>query len=216
MSTQPLEDIYAIASRFQAWVGAQPGAYKDGVRELTYEEAVRSKKPHTKSEKIVPGVSKSTQAAGAKRKNAAQPQKPRRKTPAPRRPRVNQSNKSQETALTAVLKPVTFQQALAEQVTILPAATTAEPRTTALSLRISSAEHALLKRRAAEANISVSCYLRNCVLEVENLRAQLARITADREMASMQVTHRISAFSFCMQVMRRLFFRKSTALVLRV
>jgi len=79
-----------------------------------------------------------------------------------------------------------MRQVLAEKVSILPASSSqelalADRRTTALSLRISFTEHALLKRRAAEENLSVSCYLRNCVFEVEELRAQVNDLRAAKE-----------------------------------
>jgi hypothetical protein len=211
MSTQPIEDIHAIASRFQAWVGAQPGTYKDGVRELTYEEVVLSKGLRAKSETAMTDVAKPKAASGERRRKTNKSQKSKRRTATPHHSRNNPSKKSQAISPAAALEPSTFRQALTEQVSILPATANIEPRTTALSMRISSAEHALLRRRAAEANISVSCYLRKCVFEVESLRAQLACTIAEQE-----ITHRNSAFSSCMQVMRRLFFRKLTALAPRV
>jgi hypothetical protein len=214
MTTQPpLEDIHAIANRFQAWAGAQPPIYKDGVRELTYDEAIRSKKNHINSRKAASDPAKPTPVANARRKKTTKSQKLKRTATATRHSGFNRSRKSQETALTAVSGPMTFRQVLAEKVSILPVA--AEPRTTALSMRISSTEHALLRRRATDANISVSCYLRNCFLEVESLRAQLTRTIAEQEMASAQMPQRISALSSCMQMVRRLFFRKSTALAIR-
>ncbi|MGC1296254.1 MAG: hypothetical protein WA869_14560 [Alloacidobacterium sp.] len=87
MNTQPpIEDINAIVNRFQAWAGAQaPARAKDGVREITYDEAIRSRRHRTSAEATLPAAEKPAPASrrmpGAERlKN----QPSRRKKP-PRR-----------------------------------------------------------------------------------------------------------------------------------
>src|SRR5262249_40886792 len=140
-------------------------------------------------------------------------------------PRHHQSTQHEEKkAPSAIVRGLVpepaFREVLAERVSIVPAAVpkeiaVIERRTTALSLRISSAEHALLKMRAAEANLSVSCYLRNCVLEVENLRAQLAQKIAEQKPAPMQLPYRVSPFATCVRKIRWLVFGKTTALAVR-
>jgi hypothetical protein len=47
------------------------------------------------------------------------------------------------------------------------------PRALIVTLRLSQAESAQLRERAAEAGMTVSDYLRSCVFEVEALRAQV-------------------------------------------
>ena len=43
MQTQSIENIDAVLGRFQAWAGASNAAEtKPGIRELSYEEALRS------------------------------------------------------------------------------------------------------------------------------------------------------------------------------
>ncbi len=182
MNTQPpLEDINAIVSRFQAWTGAQtPVHTKNGVRELTYDEAIRTSRRHAGLQ--VPSADAKKPAPvsspNAKPKKTGKSAGAKKKIAAPRHARRDSAN------IAVAPQPPAFRQVLAEKVSILPKDPSqelalAERRTTALSLRISSAEHALLKQRAAEANVSVSSYLRNCVLDVEGLRAQLARTLAE-------------------------------------
>jgi plasmid stability protein len=78
--------------------------------------------------------------------------------------------------------PPEFRAVLAE--TVLPdapqtalaktRAATGEPeRQLSMTLRVAASEQALIKIRAAEAGISASAYLRQCALEVEQLRAQV-------------------------------------------
>jgi hypothetical protein len=71
--------------------------------------------------------------------------------------------------LTETVLPSAPQAALAKA-----RAFTGEPeRQLSMSLRVAASEHALIKIRAAEAGISASAYLRQCALEVEQLRAQV-------------------------------------------
>src|ERR1700739_3327756 len=55
MHTQPVEDIDAVIGRFQAWAGARsaPEA-KPGIRELSYEEALQSRRYRWKGGKTAP------------------------------------------------------------------------------------------------------------------------------------------------------------------
>jgi hypothetical protein len=47
------------------------------------------------------------------------------------------------------------------------------PKTSVITLRLSQAESAQLHERAAEACLTVSAYVRSCVFEAEDLRAQV-------------------------------------------
>jgi hypothetical protein len=51
-------------------------------------------------------------------------------------------------------------------------------RQVAISIRLAPAERALIRTRAAEAGISASAYIRQCALEVEQLRAQVREALA--------------------------------------
>ena len=52
-------------------------------------------------------------------------------------------------------------------------------RTASVTIRLSRAESAQLHRRAAEAGLTVSAYLRSCALEAEELRAQVKLALAE-------------------------------------
>ena len=57
---------------------------------------------------------------------------------------------------------------------------TAKPlRTSSITIRLSEPECAQLRRRAAEAGLTVSAYLRSCTLEVESLRSQVKETLAE-------------------------------------
>jgi hypothetical protein len=47
-----------------------------------------------------------------------------------------------------------------------------------ITIRLTEPEAAQLRRRAAEADLTVSAYLRSCVLEVESLRTQVKQTLA--------------------------------------
>ena len=223
MNTQPpVEDISAIVSRFQAWTGAQaPTRTKDGVRELSYDEAIRSTRVKANLNKLAPEVDGPVAANDRRRKTKKSASSKKRIAVSRHRKSIQPEEEKASSAVVRGLVPEpAFREVLAEKVSIIPAAISKEiavieRRTTALSLRISSAEHALLKMRAEEANLSVSCYLRNCVLEVENLRAQLAQKIAEQQPAPMQLPYRLSPFATCIRKIRWLVFGKTTALAVR-
>jgi len=54
-------------------------------------------------------------------------------------------------------------------------------RQTTISIRLAHAERALIRTRAAEAGISASAYMRQCVLEIEQLRIQVQQALAAME-----------------------------------
>jgi hypothetical protein len=153
MDTQPpIQDISAIVSRFQAWTGAQaPAKTKLGVREISYEEAVRS--------------SRRSSVEAFAEEQVAEP--PAEKEPAKSTSRPASHHIEQEKSPVTPAQTLAFRQVLEDQV-IPPA-----PLTVELSICVSATEQALFKRRAAEANLPVSDYLRKCALEVEELRMQV-------------------------------------------
>lgn len=62
----------------------------------------------------------------------------------------------------------------------IASADTSKPlKTASITIRLSGAECAQLRRRAAEAGLTVSAYLRSCTLEVETLRAQVKKALAE-------------------------------------
>ena len=60
------------------------------------------------------------------------------------------------------------------------------PRTTAVSVRLNDAESVQLRSRAAESNMSVSAYMRSCVLEADHLRAQVKQALNEMRAQSLQ------------------------------
>ncbi|HYK37745.1 plasmid mobilization protein [Alloacidobacterium sp.] len=208
MSTQPpIEDINAIVNRFQSWAGAQSSSgAKDGVRELIYDEAIRriqrrqrSGKPLPKAEELAPVAAQSV-----KHRKTAKSAKPKKRTGTTRQTKREQRGGPREAVAATVPEPPAFGQVLTEKVSILPAVAPkelaiAERKTTALSLRLSLAEHGVLKKRAAEANLSVSSYLRNCVFEGEELRARIDHLLAAKQVPKLLpsrggITDRIANF----------------------
>ena len=222
MHTQPpLEDINAIVNRFQAWAGAQlPSPAKHGVRELTYEEALRAKPRRVRLKKAVAVGEKTAPLPPVKAKRLSQQVAAKKQT---RRTTSSRSNTRKTTPNEAVVPPVVksdFCQILADAVALVPTVSSqplaGERRATALSLRISSAEHELFKRRAAEANVSVSAYLRQCAIEVEELRHQVKQLTVAKEAPMIQAPYRNGVFGTLTHFMRRITGARSTGLRLGV
>jgi hypothetical protein len=225
MDTQPpLEDINAIVSRFHAWAGAQAPAHgKHGVRELTYEEAIRSSRRRTAPEKAAVAAKPAAPVLPAKAKHqpAGDSADERSVTkPAKSKKRVSSRHAKSRTCKNKPLPAAktqdvaVFRQVLAAQVAPVPALT-AECRTTALSLRVSAGEHSLLKARATEANLSVSAYLRSCLFEVEDLRAQLRQLRLAQQAMPMPTSALPGVFTSCARFVQRLFRGKTTTLAVR-
>jgi len=57
-------------------------------------------------------------------------------------------------------------------------------RTASVTIRLSKAERAQMHQRAAEAGLTVSAYLRSCVLEADALRAQVKEALAELKTVS--------------------------------
>jgi predicted DNA binding CopG/RHH family protein len=86
-----------------------------------------------------------------------------------------------------------------------------ERRSVSVTIRLSNAECRRLRQRATEAGLTVSAYLRSCVLEADALRAQVKEALA--EMRTAGSTERPSAKNFvrhsCYGWIMRLFSRRS-------
>lgn len=63
-------------------------------------------------------------------------------------------------------------------------------RCASVTFRMSKAECAQLQRRASEAGMTMSAYLRSCTFEAEALRAQVKQALAELKAAQTQPTHR--------------------------
>lgn len=76
------------------------------------------------------------------------------------------------------MRPAPFKDALAraihpDEVVVSPMPPAELTRQVAISIRLADSERALIRARAAEAGVTVSAYVRQCALEVEQLRAQV-------------------------------------------
>lgn len=236
MATQPVEDIEAVLGRFQAWTGAREATrMKAGVRELSDEEALASGRYRWKPEragtaknapaatqpKTTPAVSSEAPAQERGKTAAAKTPEPksrvaRRKNHAPSRaPSPTPSPRKEEKAHPA------FREVLAKAVKPAEVLVKAQPvelsRQVAISIRLAPSERALIKTRAAEAGITTSAYIRQCALEVEQLREQVRQAVAamDRGGPAVQVATSASAKGFLPWMARKFLPRRSPALALR-
>jgi hypothetical protein len=113
-----------------------------------------------------------------------------------------------------------FQEALAEAVRPAEALAVAQPvelsRQIAISVRLAPAERALIRTRAAEAGISASAYIRQCALEVEQLRAQVREaIAAMERRGAVSPRAAIRGPGFFSRIALRLFLKREPVLALR-
>jgi len=234
MATQPVEDIEAVLGRFQAWTGAREATgMKAGVRELSDEEALASGRYRWKPERA--GTAKNA-AAQPRTTPAASPQVPVRerktaaaKTPEPKSHIARQKNHAPSRAQSP--KPSTrkeekaypaFREVLAQAVK--PAEVIVKPqpvelsRQVAISIRLAPSERALIKTRAAEAGITASAYIRQCALEVEQLREQVRQAVAAMDRGATpaaQVATSAPPNGFFAWMARKFLPRRSPALALR-
>lgn len=74
--------------------------------------------------------------------------------------------------------------AVKSAVASLLADSAAELRATSVTIRLSKAESARLRERAAEAGLTISAYLRSCALEAETLRTQVKQALAEMKAGS--------------------------------
>jgi hypothetical protein len=194
----PADDLQAVLGRFQAWTEAhhqanrraQPPADEEapraakrrpaknkveGLREVSYEEALRTALPRRKASSG-PALNK----ASAVSRKAAEPVPSKQRSMPPQAPEIQ---KEQARPSTVKAVPTDFRQALAQsiaaRVSTPPATTHAlvpASRPSVLSVRFAAAEREQITARAAEAGLSTSAYVRRCAIEVEQLRSQVKRL----------------------------------------
>jgi hypothetical protein len=238
MATRPVEDIETVLGRFQAWTGARNAVEAGpGIREIPYEEALASeryrwkgsgRKPETVKPQAKAGPADVAKAREPERGNAAKIAKTVRTRGHGKGTVPDAKKASAATENTAKVKrcaaakqeasgrkPV-FREVLAEAVK--PAELVlAQPadlaRQKAISIRLAPEERALIQTRAAETGITVSAYIRQCVLEVEQLRAQVRRAMATMERDGGAMTP--TAPGFFARIVRGIFPRRGSTLALR-
>jgi hypothetical protein len=224
-AAKPPEDIDAVLGRFQAWSATRKTPQKaapkkshdlpEGVRELSYEEALESSRdrwqfrtqpsairdsteeiPTNSHGQSVPAVTQHEPAPEefpaqtAFNAEAIQPDKLSLTTAGPPVRTMAPPDKSVAPAFGAVLAEALPAESdpnpdLGPLSLVWPAPPKSE-RQVSMTLRVAASEQALIKARAAEAGLSVSAYLRQCALEVEKLRAQVHHTLAILEQKSEQ------------------------------
>ena len=90
-------------------------------------------------------------------------------------------------------------------------------RLVAISIRLAPAERALIKTRAAEAGVSASAYIRQCALEVEQLRAQVQQAISAMEgkPSAPVVQESVQTSGFLSRFARKLFAGSGQTMALR-
>lgn len=243
MATQPVEDIDAVLGRFQAWTGTRNAVEaRPGIRETSEEEALASGRYRWKragagastakktavppQPAVAPDASEHSKTTAAKSRNLSnRTRKAHVKSQVPARPAVS--------AKPAIAKPSSpakevsrpaFREVLAEAVRPAEVFVAAQPmelsRQVAISIRLAPSERALIKTRAAEAGITASAYVRQCALEVEQLRAQVRAAVAAMEHGSATAAQGSTAAplrapGFFARIARRFFSRSAPVLALR-
>ena len=238
MRTQPVEDIDAVLGRFQAWTGSRNAVEaKPGIRELPYEEALRLRRYRWNAGGETPAKKKLGAEPGVARVAApASKQEPVRQKTAPAKARNEKQTvvkragggdhaaKAPPVARSAAAgkaerKPE-FREVLAEAIRPTEVMVAAQPvelaRQVAISIRLAPAERALIKTRAAEAGITASAYVRQCALEVEQLRAQVQQTLAALERkAPVSIPAPAAAPGLFARIVRRFFPGRAQTLALR-
>jgi hypothetical protein len=179
-AASPADGIEDVLGRFDAWKKARNAGRKkyemvDGVREVSYDEALESSHRRRQAHNVTPPASANNERSLPKsliEEGALAPDKIT----------LSSAAKPTESADDDEPLPPSFRTVLRETVSpdissgplalVWPATPKAE-RQVSMSFRVAASEHALIKARAAEAGLSVSAYLRQCALEVEKLRAQV-------------------------------------------
>jgi hypothetical protein len=243
MQTQPIEDIEAVLGRFHAWTGSRNANEKrPGIRELSCGEALESgryrwrgvdrassKKKLSAEPGVVPDAAPDVAAkSGTQRaKRDSISDRDGKRSAKQVRARSHSTNRVADTKKTsnaavplkADLKR-SFREAMTEAVRpaeVVVAKPVELARQVAISIRLAPAERALIKTRAAEAGISASTYIRQCALEVEQLRAQVQQAIAAMEgkvPAQLQVP--VQAPGLFSRIARRFFPGGAQAVAVRV
>jgi hypothetical protein len=165
---RPVEEIDAIMVKYSAWAASRAAdpPPPNGIREVTYSSALHASNARRKvrTDLVLP-----TEAPSG-------PPRPPRHTPKARSPKSSSARRPVADDLVSPAKksrrPASAQPASARE--IQPA-----NRAVSLSVRLAPGECALIKSRAAESRLSVSAYVRQCVLDVDAMRIFVEKISAE-------------------------------------
>jgi hypothetical protein len=235
MQTQPVDDIEAVLGRFQAWAGVRNAVdAKAGIRELSDEEALRSSRYRWKGahhDAMLKNASAALGSAAAEPvtervragdgKRAAAKKVVATKDVAKRGTGGKPDARKSGSALKKLAKAAPeFREALVQAIrppeALVAAQSVESGRQVAISVRLASAERALIRTRAVEAGITTSAYIRQCALEVEQLRAQVREaIAAMERRGAAPAQPSVRGTGIFGRIARRLFQRREPVLALR-
>jgi hypothetical protein len=238
MATQPVENIEAVLGRFQAWTGARNAVEaRPGIREVPYEEALASDryrwkgagrnadlktvKPEVKAGPVDASERGKTRAAKAAKtirtRGHGKGAVPDAKKTAAADKAVSVKRCAAAKQEAPSRKPV-FREVLAQAVKpaeLVMAQPADLARQKAISIRLAPEERELIQARAAEAGTTVSAYIRQCVLEVEQLRGQVRRAVSAMNNGGRVMAPAPASSGFFARMARRFFPRRGPALALR-
>jgi hypothetical protein len=236
MQAQPVEDIEAVMGRFQAWAGSQNAVEaRPGIRELSHDEALKlnryrwkgANSPFAKTKacavrEVVPTtapvtVPSATPERAPKRLKTAPTKAHNANRKTVKKVFVNDRSKAKSDAK-AVPE---FKEALANAVRPMEVIVAASQpidlaRQVSISVRLTPAERVLIKLRAADSGISASAYMRQCALEVEQLRSQVQQAIAAMEQKTPTPLQKTSPSGFLARLARRIFPRCAIACSTRI
>jgi len=164
---RPVKEIDAIMVKYSAWASSRAAEPPppDGIREVTYSSALRATNSRRKvlTDLVLPAPEPA-------------PSKPPRRTSQPRTPKSSAGRRRTAPVYSAIPSQ--------NQSPLSPAKASSqiqEPsnRVVSLSVRLAAEECALVRSRAAEARLSVSAYLRQCVLDVDAMRIFVEKISTE-------------------------------------
>ncbi len=207
---RPVEDIEAVLGKFSAWSTSQPASPRprSPVSVVSYEQALHA----TSFRRAPPGpLAKLAIAAEGEPSVRAQELPPTRsRTKTARAEPATTAPKNQRRSTATVeksgchayargeLQPVayepeptgllrvkpTFAEVVDKEIARAAEDLSVRARSVALTVRLAPDESALVKARAAEANISISAYLRQCALDVDLLREHVEQVLSESRAAS--------------------------------
>jgi hypothetical protein len=144
----------------------------------------RPEAPYPKQKVSQDSGAQASPATHASRKHSPTPAKPVATAPKAAPPAGAQLTKKRKSA-DPIRRAIQASQA-DRGVALETRASQLELRRSIVSLRLSDVEIDRLRQRAAESGISVSAYMRSCVLEAEHLRAQVKQALAEMRAASLR------------------------------
>lgn len=206
---RPVEEIDAVMVKYSAWASSRTteAPPPSGIREVTYSSALHASNSRRKvrTDLVLP-TQEPTPIPKPARRQA--------RTPKPTSGRRKSSKADSEVVPQkhSALAPAKAAHSLQRP----------SNRVVSLSVRLAAEECALVKSRAADARLSVSAYLRQCVLDVDAMRIFVEKISAELQQTA-SATHPAfdpallpslpdqrrlpTLFTRCSRAIRRLFSR---------